>query len=380
MEAVARLLSLTRGNQACLRGFQANSQSNSCTSPSISSSYSSDLAMEQPTIRVEDTDNTAPLTLHYTLGSNSLDTVAIAASIHGLLTHPGRACIEPDTAEVPPCSDAFFIALWSAAASLLDYFADFYAIDTPLMQSVWFHLLDIWQTASPAALYEQDSNFRYSSEAQTFKSDYNETLALFQRLVGHPQGETAWRGRADEKHTEALIHHPNGRVDAEAGAYETGPFLSGLKPWQQFLCAGAPGFLPTRTSPGEQSTQDQHTRYIPQPAIALMQAHTARARALVAQLAQKQNLQSELAQSSPPSTPPPSLSPPPRTARTQPTRCSRETTHSRTSCTHTPSSRARRPCAGTKGSATRAGLSSSRMSCAWTRRWGVAGGPRRMCR
>ncbi|KAJ4384017.1 hypothetical protein N0V86_000861 [Didymella sp. IMI 355093] len=244
-------------------------------------------------------EGTPALTLHYTLGSNSLDTVAIAASIYGLLTHPGRACIEPDTAEVVPYSDAFFTAFWSAAASLLDYFADFYTIDTPLMQSVWFHLLDIWQTASPAALYKQDSDFRYSFEAQTFNSDYNETLALFQRLVGHPQGETAWRGRADGKHTEALIHNPNGRVEAEAGAYETGPFLSGLKPWQQFLFAGAPGFLPTPPSsdPGAQTTQDQHTRYIPQPAIALMQAHTARARALLTQLAHRQNLHADLPQS-----------------------------------------------------------------------------------
>lgn len=246
--------------------------------------------MELPAIRVEDADSTAPtLTLHYTLSSNSLDTVAIAASIYSLSNHPGRARTvldESGTVEVTPCSPSFLTAFWSAAASLLDYFADFHATDTPVMQSVWYHLLDTWQAtaANTLALYKQDHEFRFSHEAQEFKNDYSETLELFARLVGQPhEGPRNWRGHAEEKHSEALVHAPNGRVDARAGAYETGPWVSGLKPWQQFLCAGAPGFaLLSPDEDGGQETRDADTRYIPQPAIALMQAHTNRARALLA--------------------------------------------------------------------------------------------------
>lgn len=249
--------------------------------------------MEVPAIRVEDTDSTVPaLTLHYALGSNSLDTVAVAASIYSLSTHPGRARTmhdEPGTVEVLPCSETFLTTFWSAAASLLDYFADFHATDTPAMQSAWFHLLDTWQAAaaSTLALNKQDHRLRFSHEAQDFKSDYEQTLALFQRLVGQPQeGPRNRRAEPDEKHSEALIHAPSGRVDARAGTYETGPFVSGLKPWQQFLCAGAPGFALALASPGADEgddARDADTRFVPQPAIALMHAHTARARALLAE-------------------------------------------------------------------------------------------------
>lgn len=260
--------------------------------------------MQVPTIRVEDFESRAPgLTLHYALGSNSIDTVAVAASIYSFSAHPGRARTfpdEPGIAEVIPCSETFLNSFWSAAASLLDYFADFYATDTPVMQSVWFHLLDTWQTASPIALYKHDHDFWYSHEAQTFKNNYEETLALFQRLVGHPQGQKHWRGHTEDKHTEALIHAPGGHVEARAGAYETGPFVSGLKPWQQFLLAGAPGFSPlsaAATIGGDNDVgadaattpRDPTTRYIPQSAIALIQTHTSRARTLSARLATKQN-------------------------------------------------------------------------------------------
>lgn len=253
--------------------------------------------MELPTIRVEDTDSTSPtLALHYTLGSNSLDTVAISAIIHSLSTHPGRARFSTDTTEVTPRSAAFLSAFWSSAASLLDYFADFYATDTPLMQSVWFHLLDTWQAASPVALYERDHDFRRSSEAQMFDKDYKETLALVQRLISADRGLVDWRGQRDEKaHAEALIYAPSGKVEGKAGSHETGPFASGLKPWQQFLYAGAPGFTPASPLSDEEAKgssageQDGAPRYIPQPAIALLQTHTARARSLLAHLALKQN-------------------------------------------------------------------------------------------
>ena len=251
--------------------------------------------MEIPAIRIEDTDSTAPaLALHYILGLNSLDTAAVAASIYNLSTHPGRARTipdEPGIVEVIPCNPSFITAFWSAAASLLDYFADFHATDTPVMQSVWYHLLDTWQAcaARTLALCKQDHD-SWTYEARDFTKDYEETLELFARLVGQPQeGPQNWKGHAEEKHTEALIHALDGRVEVRAGGYETGPWVSGLKPWQQFLLGGAPGFALTSSDEGGKEEQggggsvarDAHTRFVPQPAIALMQAHTTRARALL---------------------------------------------------------------------------------------------------
>lgn len=226
------------------------------------------------------------LTLHYTLGSNSLDTVAIYTTIHSLSTHPGRTCVCPDTG-VTICSASFLRTFWTAAASLLDYFADFYAADTPLMQSVWFHLLDAWQAASLTVLYEQeDLHSRRSSEAQMFEKDYNATLALLQRLIACDE-------RAQHDASEPLIHGPSGTVEGQAGRYTTGPFLSGLKPWQQFLYVGAPGFqAPAGDAEHAMSTplcrSDELTvQCIPQPAIALVAAHTARARTLCARVHRK---------------------------------------------------------------------------------------------
>lgn len=217
-------------------------------------------------IRIEDADITATaLTLHYILGSNSLDTVAIYATIHSLSSHPGRARVCRHEG-VTPCTALFLSTFWSATASLLDYYADFHATDTPLMQSVWFSLLDTWQAASPVAVYKQERHPWPSSELQIFLRQYNDTLALLQRLIA-PRAHT-------DKAQEPLIHTP-GSVEAQTGAYTRGPFLSGLNPWQQFLYAGAPGFRPA-----VDKERNEDTQYVPQPAIALLAAHTARARTL----------------------------------------------------------------------------------------------------
>ncbi|KAF2625961.1 hypothetical protein BU25DRAFT_492498 [Macroventuria anomochaeta] len=237
--------------------------------------------MKPPLIRVEDGDSTEPvLTLRYTSGENDLEVKIIYADINSLLDHPGRARLD-QRRKIIPCSDAFLDTFWSAAASLLDYFADFYATDTALMQSIWFHLLDIWQKASPLPLYHIDFDFCYSTPAQLFEKDYKDTIALIHRLIS-PKSRAC-----PDNHNDSLIHDPSGTVEGLTGSYETGPFISGLAPWQQFLYSGAPGFKPVSPEQNDAREADEgNTRYTPQPAIALIQAHTARARALAVRVAE----------------------------------------------------------------------------------------------
>ncbi|KAJ4325634.1 hypothetical protein N0V94_000589 [Neodidymelliopsis sp. IMI 364377] len=250
--------------------------------------------MEMPIIRVEDASATPAITMRYICGNNDLNLETIYTDIHILLEHPGRAKIDSvsNAHKVIHCSDAFLDTFWSAAASLLDYFADFLATDTALMQSVWFHLLDEWQKSSPSRLYREivartsTSVFFDIITAQAFLKDYDATLSLFHRTIF-----TKAHARPNDP-DESIIHCPTGETHTPSSEYTTGPYLSGLKPWQQFLYAGSPGFSPClQASNGtDPSEPDASTiiRYVPQPAIALIEAHTRRARNLAATVAARE--------------------------------------------------------------------------------------------
>ena len=236
--------------------------------------------MKPPIIRVQDTDGAAAgLTLRYVRGNNELDLKAIYTTVSSLHDHPGRERLDHRGTAVG-CSDAFLNSFWSVAASLLDYFADFYDTDSALMHSVWFHILDEWQRACPAPVPILDTPlYRSLNPTAFYMEDYKATLSLIKRLMNSDF-------RSVQKHPRGpVIHHPSGTVQGLGGAYETGPFISGLKPWQQFLYSGAPGFKPASTEvTSADANEDPPTRYIPQPGIALIQAHTARARRLFAKL------------------------------------------------------------------------------------------------
>lgn len=256
--------------------------------------YTLDLTMESPSISVDDGDSAAPFSLCYTHGENHLDLRAIYADMQTLYTdHPGRARFDLDTRKVIPCSEEFLDMFWSIAATLLDYFADFYATDTALMQSIWFHILDQWQEISPLCIYRGDLDFRYSRTAQMFEKDYNDTIDLIHRLV-FPRSHAHPCKKSPPDHSQSVVHDPTGNAQGLAGCYETGPFISGLKPWQQFLYSGAPGFKPIPSKGSDahldsaEAEENTTTRYIPQPAIALIQAHTARARTRAIQVAEEE--------------------------------------------------------------------------------------------
>ncbi|KAJ4346210.1 hypothetical protein N0V95_005626, partial [Ascochyta clinopodiicola] len=206
--------------------------------------------MDLPIIRVEDSTTTPALTLRYVCGINDLDLKVIYADIYRLRKHPGRARLNTNSVrrELIPCSRSFLDMFWSAAASLLDYFADFYATDTALMQSIWFHLLDAWQSVCPTRTYQEIITYQHTASradvvtASSFLKDYKDTIKLVHTLIS-----TKARARPDE-HGVSIIHCPSGAVDGLAATYNTGPYISGLKPWQQFLYNGAPGFQPSTTA------------------------------------------------------------------------------------------------------------------------------------
>jgi hypothetical protein len=252
--------------------------------------------MKPPIIHVQDTDGAAAgLTLRYVHGDNELDLKAVYTTVSSLHDHPGRERLDHRGTAIG-CSDAFLDSFWSVAASLLDYFADFYGTDTALMHSVWFHILDEWQRACPAPVPILDTPlYRNRNPTAFYMEDYKATLHLIKRLIN---------SEIRSQHTnprDPIIHNPSGTVQGLGGAYETGPFISGLKPWQQFLYSGAPGYKPAspNITPAAASegpptnlaaaNKDPLTRYIPQSGIALIQTYTARGRKLLDKLKEKEN-------------------------------------------------------------------------------------------
>jgi hypothetical protein len=237
-----------------------------------------------PILRVEDHTTTPFITLHYTLGENDIDFPTVYKQIKSLLTHP--SCTHRRTENTWPCSTceyAFTTLYWSCATTLLDYFADFYATDSAVMQSVWFHLLDVWQECATHLPYDavldslaEKQTLRGqiwgADSARKFEKDVRDTVELFEVTIW---GKRARAGLVVEV-GESVIYDPRGEAWCPVGEYETGPWVSGIKPWAQYLDAGGPGVAAPLPKGGG--------RFIPMPAIGIISTHTARARELATKL------------------------------------------------------------------------------------------------
>jgi hypothetical protein len=233
-----------------------------------------------PVILVQDYTQQPTITTKYIHGPNDLDFQTIYTRIKSLLIYP--FCPHDTTWPCPPCSTSFLSIYWTSAAHLLDYLADFLRHDTTLMQSIWFHLLDIWQESSSffpydAVLENEDTSpkgVQAFSKARWFLSDYEATLALM--------NATMFGVRADAVPRERIVHPPSGDLSCPVGEYNTGPYVSGLKPWEEWLCEGAPGVA----APSSSLVDDGRVvvRHVPMAAIAIIKTHTQRARRLAARL------------------------------------------------------------------------------------------------
>jgi hypothetical protein len=233
-----------------------------------------------PIILVHDHTHTPVITILYINGDNELDFESVYKSIKALLKHP--ACSHRSSENHWPCltcSKAFSIKYWEGACRLLDYFADFVAHDNARMSSLWFYLLDIWQethvwfpcNAVSTSPNTDLANVAASTAARSFQSDYQATLELMNTVMFGSEGNKLPR--------ESLVHTPSGEMTGTAGVHNTGPWTSGLKPWEQFLYRGSPGVAGIKQDEGKDPV-----RYVPMAAIAIVKTHTERARGLATHL------------------------------------------------------------------------------------------------
>ncbi|KAI4945385.1 hypothetical protein J4E86_009272 [Alternaria arbusti] len=258
-----------------------------------------------PIILVTDHSTTPAIATRYTFGRNDIDFSIAYRRIKSLLIHPPCPHHPQYLWPCDDCESAFTTKYWICAATLLDYFADFHPIDTPLMQSIWFYLLDIWQESAHILPYETvlDETIEHSAaligvaRARDFEKAVRDTITLFE--------VTIWGRRTEADSWDQVIYDPRGEAMCPVGEYDTGPWVSGVKPWNQFLGEGGMGVaapwsaaVPTPTSqePGngngdaEGGQERSTTRYIPHPAIALIEGHTARSRLLANSFYTKQKL------------------------------------------------------------------------------------------
>jgi hypothetical protein len=192
---------------------------------------------------------------------------------------------------------------WTVAAHLLDYFADFASSDSALMLSLWFHLLDTWQETSsffPCAevLRTQDlapdAVQRFTS-ARWFLEEFRGTVGVLDMLIYGWGSEKQRMGKENEQ----VVHVPSGDVQGLAGEYNTGPYISGLRSWEQWLTAGSPGIALDPLAPPntlrsfadrEEGKEDEGiTRHVPQAGIAIIRTHTNRARNLAEKINPEDN-------------------------------------------------------------------------------------------
>ncbi|EMD65459.1 hypothetical protein COCSADRAFT_354648 [Bipolaris sorokiniana ND90Pr] len=186
------------------------------------------------------------------------------------------------------------------------------------MQAIWFHLFDIWQestawlidnavlevraqqqssTADTNTTMLRADRVRCAAKARAFVKNVKDTVELVEVVLwGRKQGTNT--AAAAHPTQETILYDPRGEVWRPNGEYDTGPWISGIKPWCQFLYNDGPGVAPLPIPPSLAKQQNLNpnssntnrkpdnsnpittTRYIPHPAIAILTSHTQRARAL----------------------------------------------------------------------------------------------------
>ncbi|KAF2034406.1 hypothetical protein EK21DRAFT_97503 [Setomelanomma holmii] len=283
--------------------------------PSMGSSFSdidgmSCGSLERYELMFADADynQTPPITTHYLHRNNALVFRQTYTSIKSLLTHPPCPHNPPSdtitTWPCAPCESIFTERYWTAAARLLDYLADFAHRDTPLMNSLWFHLLDIWQESRSwlpcedvlASARVSPRSMKLYERVRWFLEEWKAVRELMDAVVFGVRQQPGTGGVVGMGVREAILHNPNGEKWSPAGTFETGPWVSGLRGWEEWLGEGRPGVAAPRVQPAgmtEDEGEDEGdadreatrtVRYVPMPAIAIMKAHTERARSIAAQI------------------------------------------------------------------------------------------------
>ncbi|KAF2867188.1 hypothetical protein BDV95DRAFT_622432 [Massariosphaeria phaeospora] len=259
-----------------------------------------------PVIRIEDwTDDCEgyPITTLYVRGDHELDFELAYKKIIHLKDHRGRGTVKrvPGTrithSVQRQCNAAFIKRFWECAALLVDYYLDFVDHDSPLMQTVWYDMLEQFQLASRRPHYPRVFE-KTCDHAGDFVEAYNKTMELINACLTYQTDP-----RADVVHSNATL------VDDKVLGY-LGDYRAGLTPWQQFLYNDSPGFTvptssrqyphdvaqasgtvpPDDTPQSSQAAQSKDTtcvQHVPTGGLAIIQRHTERIRALTLKVAQE---------------------------------------------------------------------------------------------
>jgi hypothetical protein len=249
-----------------------------------------------PTILVHDYTQTPAITTHYLDLNNALSFQSIYTSTKSLLTRPPCPHNPLTTWPCPACESAFLSTYWTIAAHILDYLADFAHLDTALMQSLWFYLLDIWQETRAWLPYEEilvservsPRAMQVYGKARWFLEEWKGVRELMDMVIHGVKGGAVGAGVR-----ENILHNPTGDKSTPAGSYNTGPWVSGLSGWRQWLGEGSVGVVePVVVKTDEDGEEEMEAdgdgmetaRHVPMPAIAIVKAHTERARRIAAQV------------------------------------------------------------------------------------------------
>ncbi|USP82540.1 hypothetical protein yc1106_09814 [Curvularia clavata] len=229
--------------------------------------------------------------------------------IKSLLTYP--RCTHPSFKHsllvawpCESCVSTFAPKFWDAAKLFLDYFADFFAKDTEAMHAVWFHMVDLWQESAHWYGYreldkilEEGGNqknhwmhdvrhiFKHASDKMdAFLSTFKDILELIQQVTWGLRGTV---GSHDTQDVE--LYDPMGeQLSPLQIVYQMGPWISGVKPWAQFLFNGGPGVIPPEPRPPLETGKAKlaegeeiiSKHYLPLGAIGVLFVHTQRDREL----------------------------------------------------------------------------------------------------
>lgn len=172
------------------------------------------------------------------------------------------------------CSQEFLDEFWRCAALLCDYFADFLAFDTAVMQAVWFHLLDRLQEATILPHYFWIANMPFCKHSKEFVQDTRELYQLISGLIS----PTKIAPPSNMLGTDYMNKH---RQDAG---------ISGLNGWQQFLYKDSPGFFVPKSkrlypvAAGKPNNDKVFEAHIPRGGLALIDSHTKRLRELTSEV------------------------------------------------------------------------------------------------
>ncbi|KAF2703950.1 hypothetical protein K504DRAFT_538418 [Pleomassaria siparia CBS 279.74] len=264
-----------------------------------------------PVILVTDMTGPHKVVTHYILGENEIDFKAVYTEIKSFQKHPGRGRVTSAPGArglgkrhtVQRCKHDFMKAYWNCFARIVDYFADFARYDTALMQSLWFHLVDCMQKIAGGLPHGTTHSVVVCDHYFRFNNQYAQTLKLIDTII---------TGRRPLSSGQDKIVVPNfslptgllpitediGSVDG--GECRTG-FKAGLKPWQQFLYNGAPGFavdkkdrvhLPDDVYERKEYQSDKpvlKVQHVPWGGLAIISTHTEKNRQAMLSLAQQNN-------------------------------------------------------------------------------------------